>query len=95
MKCALLCKYKGVKHIQAGSFIIDGVEKSYKESYKLIFDQIFNDIPKECSLKIKKELALNISANCKPYDNIVINLDIDIYDNSNIRLNVVSIEKKN
>lgn len=95
MKTAIEGVYKGVKEIKAGSFInSDGQNINYKGSYKIIFDQLINGIPKETDLKITKEIALNVSPICKPYDKIVINLDITIYGNNNISVRVVSIEKK-
>lgn len=95
MKTAIECLYKGVREVKAGSFVnSDGVKVSYNGSYKILFDQIINGIPKETELKISKDIALNITPNCKPYDKIVINLDITIYGNNNISVKVVSIEKK-
>ena len=95
MKCAIEAIYKGVKETKAGSFINTQGEKiNYNDSYKLFFDQFINGIYKETSLKIKKELAINIIPNFKAYDKIVINLDITIYGNDNISIKIVSIEKK-
>lgn len=95
MKTAIEVIYKGVKEVKAGSFINDrGQKVDYKGSYKIIFDQSINSIPKECSLKISKELATNILPNLKPYDKIVINIDIVIFDNSNISVTVCNVEKK-
>lgn len=95
MKTAIEVIYKGIKEVKAGSFINErGQKVNYNGSYKIIFDQVFNNIPKECSLKISKELATNILPNFKPYDKIVINLDIVIFDNSNISVAINSVEKK-
>lgn len=95
MKYALEGIYKGVKEIKAGSFVnSNGQNVNYNGSYKIIFDQLINGIPKETDLKISKEIAVNITPNCKPYDKIVLNLDITIYGNNNISVKVVSIEKK-
>lgn len=95
MKSAIEGIYKGIKETKAGSFInTQGQTINYNGSYKIIFDQLINGIPKETELKITKEIAMNIMPNCKPYDKIVINLDITIYGNNNISVKVVSIEKK-
>lgn len=95
MKNAIEGIYKGVKEIKAGSFINSkGQNIKYSDSYKLIFDQIVNSIPKECDLKISKDIALNVIPNLKAYDKIVINLDVTIYGNNNVAVKVVSIEKK-
>ena len=95
MKSAIECVYKGVRETKAGSFInTQGQTINYNGSYKIIFDQLINGIPKETELKLSKELAMNIIPNLKPYDKIVINLDITIYGNNNISVKIVSIEKK-
>lgn len=95
MKSAIEGIYKGIRETKAGSFInTQGQTINYNGSYKIIFDQLINGIPKETDLKITKEIAMNIMPNCKPYDKIVINLDITIYGNNNISVKVVSIEKK-
>lgn len=95
MKLSIECIYKGIREIKAGSFINNnGQSINYNGSYKIIFDQILNGVPKETELKISKEIAMNILPNSKPYDKIVINLDITIYGNNNISVKVVSIEKK-
>lgn len=95
MKCSIEGIYKGIRETKAGSFInTQGQTINYNGSYKIIFDQPINGIPKETDLKITKEIAVNIMPNCKPYDKIVINLDITIYGNNNISVKVVSIEKK-
>lgn len=95
MKCAIEVVYKGIREIKAGSFInSNGENVNYNGSYKIIFDQNINGMPKETELKLNKETALNILPTCKPYDKIVINLDITIYGNNNVAVKVVSIEKK-
>lgn len=95
MKTAIEGLYKGVKEIKAGSFVnSNGENISYNGSYKLIFDQNVNGFPKETELKIPKDIALNILPNYKPYEKIVINLDVTIYNNNNIAVKVISVEKK-
>lgn len=95
MKTAIECIYKGIKEIKPGSFVnIDGKTINYNGFYKIIFDQIIRNIPKETELKIDKQIAINLMPNLKPYDRIVINLDITIYSNNNVTVKVVSIEKK-
>lgn len=95
MKCAIEGIYKGIREVKAGSFVnANGENINYSGSYKIIFDQLINGIPKETELKINKDIAINIMPNCKPYEKIVINLDITIYGNNNISVKVVSIEKK-
>lgn len=95
MKCSIEGLYKGIRETKAGSFInTQGQKINYNGSYKIIFDQLINGIPRETDLKITKDIAMNIMPNCKPYDKIVINLDITIYGNNNISVKVVSIEKK-
>lgn len=95
MKTAIEVIYKGFKERKAGSFVnSNGETINYNNSYKIIFDQLLNGIPKETELKITKEIALNVMPNLKPYDKIVINLDITIYGNNNISVKIVSIEKK-
>ena len=48
MKTAIEALYKGIKETKAGSFINNNGETiNYNGSYKLIFDQIINDRPKE------------------------------------------------
>ena len=95
MKTAIEGLYKGIRETKAGSFInTQGQTINYNASYKIIFDQLINGIPKETDLKIAKDIAMNIMPNCKPYDKIVINLDITIYGNNNISVKVVSIEKR-
>lgn len=95
MKTFIEGLYKGVKEIKAGSFVnSNGENISYNGSYKLIFDQNINGIPKETELKISKDIAVNILPNYKPYDKIVINLDVIIYNNNNIAVKVLSVEKK-
>ena len=95
MKCFIDGVYKGVKETKAGSFNdINGNLINYKGSFKIIFDQVINGLPKETELKVDKDIALNISTLCKPYEKIVIQLDITIYGNNNISVKVVSIEKK-
>lgn len=94
MKTAIECIYKGVRETKAGSFInTQGQTINYNGSYKIIFDQLINGLPKETELKISKEIAMNLKPNFKPYDKIVINLDITIYGNNNVAVKVVSIEK--
>lgn len=95
MKTAIEGLYKGIRETKAGSFInTNGQTINYNGSYKIIFDQLINGIPKETELKITKEIAMNLMPNSKLYDKIVINLDITIYGNNNIAVKVVSIEKK-
>lgn len=95
MKSSIEGFYKGIKETKPGSFInTQGQTINYNGSYKIIFDQLINGIPKETGLKITKDIALNLLPNCKPYDKIVINLDITIYGNNNISVKIVSIEKK-
>ena len=95
MKSAIEGIYKGIRETKSGSFInTQGQTINYNGSYKIIFDQFINGFPKETDLKITKEIAMNLMPNCKPYDKIVINLDITIYGNNNISVKVVSIEKK-
>lgn len=95
MKCALQVKYKGIKEVPAGSFVNDkGETINYNSSYKLIFDQLVNNNIRETSLKISGDLAKNISPNFKPYDDIVINLDLTIYSSRNISIKVISVELK-
>ena len=95
MKTAIEGLYKGIRETKAGSFInTNGQTINYNGSYKIIFDQLINGIPKETELKITKEIAMNLMPNSKLYDKIVINLDITIYGNNNIAIKVVSIEKK-
>lgn len=95
MKTAIEGLYKGIRETKAGSFInTNGQTINYNGSYKIIFDQLINGIPKETELKITKEIAMNLMPNSKPYDKIVVNLDITIYGNNNIAVKVVSIEKK-
>lgn len=95
MKCAIEGIYKGIRETKAGSFVNNnGQTINYNGSYKIIFDQLLNGMPKETELKISKEIAVNLLPNAKPYDKIVINLDVTIYGNNNIAVKVVSIEKK-
>lgn len=95
MKTAIQGVYKGVREVKGGSFIDNnGNTIKYDNFYKIIFDQVVNGMPKETVLKISKDIALNITPVFKPYDNIVINLDIAIYNNRDIVIKVVSIEKK-
>lgn len=94
MKTAIQCVYKGVREVKAGSFINSNGEKiEYKNSYKLVVDQLINGIPKETDLKVSREIAINIMPNFKPYDKIVVNLDIIVYSNNNVAVTVVSVEK--
>lgn len=95
MKAAIESIYKGIKETKAGSFInSNGQTINYNASYKIVFDQLINGLPKETELKIAKDIAININPNLKAYDRIVINLDITIYSNKNVAIRVVSIEKK-
>lgn len=95
MKSAIEGIYKGIRETKAGSFInTQGQTINYNGSYKIIFDQLIDRIPKETDLKITKEIAMNLMPNLKPYDKIVINLDITIYGNNNVSVKVVSIEKR-
>lgn len=95
MKTAIEGIYKGIREVKSGSFINpNGQTINYNGSYKIIFDQLINGIPKETELKITKEIAMNLMPNLKPYDKIVLNLDMTIYGNNNIAVKVVSIEKK-
>lgn len=87
--------YKGIKENKAGSFTNDkGQIINYNDSYKIRFDQLISGTPKETELKIKKELALNISKNLNPYDKILLKLDVVIYGNNNISAIIESVEKK-
>lgn len=95
MKSAIEVLYKGIREVKSGSFVnTNGQTVNYNGSYKLIFDQLINGLPKETELKVSKDIAMNLMPNLKPYDKIVINLDITIYGNNNIAIKVVSIEKK-
>lgn len=94
MKAILEGYYKGVRNVSAGSFTNDkGTLVNYPESYKLIFDQIVNNIPKETILKIDKQLAYNISPNLKPYDKINITCDITIYSPTNVIIKILDVKK--
>lgn len=83
MKTMLDCVYKGIKEIKAGSFTdVNGKTINYTDSYKIVIDEIVNDRAITRELKIKKELALNISKNYKLYDNICISFDVYFLNNN-------------
>lgn len=95
MVCELDAKYKGIREIKAGSFINhDGKTIKYPEGYRLFFDQIVDGLPKQCEIKISKETALNLAKNLNIYDNIVIKFSIIYYTAINIRVSVISVNKK-
>ena len=90
----LECVYKGIKEVKAGSFVnSNGQNIEYKGGYKIVFDQVINNIPKETELKIDKNIALNIIPTFKPYDKIVITFDIVVFGNNNISIKINSVEK--
>lgn len=94
MVARIECVYKGIKEVKAGSFITnEGQTVEYKGGYKIIFDQVINNIPKETELKIDKNIALNIIPTFKPYDKIVITFDIVIFGNNNVSVKINSVEK--
>ena len=95
MICVLEAKYKGIREIKAGSFINhDGKTIKYPEGYRLLFDQIVDGLPKQCEIKISKEVALNLVKNLNIYDNIVIKFSVIYLTAINIRISVVSVTKK-
>lgn len=95
MVCELEAKYKGIRESKAGTFTNhEGKTFNYPDSYKLIFDQIINGLPKQCEIKISKETALNLAKNLNIYDNIVIKFSVVYYTAINIRISVVSVTKK-
>lgn len=95
MVCELEAKYKGIKEIKAGSFTNkDGKLINYKDSYKMLFDQILDGLPKETEIKITKEIALNLAKNLNIYDNIVIKFSVVYYNANNIKFSVISVIKK-
>ena len=76
MVCELEAKYKGIRECKAGTFTNhDGKTFNYPDSYKLLFDQIINGLPKQCEIKITKETALNLAKNLNIYDNVYIVTD--------------------
>lgn len=88
-------KFKGIKCIPAGSFTNDkGQLINYKESYRIIFDQIINGLPKETSLKITKEQAMNIGQNFRLYDDMIITFNVIIYNSNNISITLRDVRKK-
>lgn len=94
MKSSLECVYKGIEEYKGGSFLSpDGKEISYNAYYKLRFDQILNGLPKETSIRISKELALNTAKYFTLYDKIVINFNIIIYTSKNIICKITDIKK--
>ncbi len=95
MVCELEAKYKGIRERKAGSFTSkQGNVINYPDSYMLIFDQIIDGLPKQCEIKITKEIALNLAKNLNIYDNIVIKFSIIYYTAINIKISVVSVIKK-
>lgn len=88
-------KFKGIKCVPAGSFTNEkGQQINYKETYRIIFDQIINGLPKETFLKIPKEHALNIGQNFKLYDDVIITFNVIIYSSNNISVTLKDIRKK-
>ena len=95
MKTAIECIYKGIKEIKEGSFKnAEGNIINYKGFYKIVFDQIISNYPKETELKINKDIALNIAKNFKPYDRIILNIDFIIYSNTKVIVRIISVEKQ-
>ena len=95
MVCELEAKYKGIKEKKAGSFTTkEGKLVNYTDTYKLLFDQIINGLPKETEIKITKEIALNLAKNINIYDNIVIKFSVVYYNADYIKISVVSVIKK-
>lgn len=95
MVCELEAKYKGIRECKAGSFTNkDGKLINYKDSYRLVFDQIIDGLPKQCEIKITKEIALNLAKNLNIYDNIVIKFSVIYLTAINIKISVVSVTKK-
>lgn len=83
MKTMLECVYKGIKEIKAGSFTDpNGKVINYPDSYKIVIDEIVNDRAITRELKIKKEIALNLTQNIKLYDKISIALDVYFLNNN-------------
>lgn len=94
MKATLECVYKGIEEHKAGSFTnADGKEISYNAYYRICFDQIINGLPKETTLKITKELALNSAKYFTLYDKIVITFNIVIYNQAKIVYTINDIKK--
>ena len=95
MVCELEAKYKGIKEKKAGSFTTkEGKLVNYKDTYKLLFDQIIDGLPKETEIKITKEIALNLAKNLNIYDNIVIKFSVVYYNTEYIKISVISVTKK-
>lgn len=82
MKTMLDCVYKGIKEIKAGSFTdLTGKVINYPDSYKLIIDEVVNDRAITRELRLKKEIAINITSNFKLYDKICIAFDVYFLNN--------------
>ena len=75
--------FKSIKRREAGSFLVNDKTVDYPAAYILQVDErLDNGDIKERKFKIDivKTLLFNRLKDCEPYDDIVLNFEVSIYD---------------